>query len=273
MSAQTNVDLKGVVYKDGTKSKISFSYLRKFNLIMGIVHFVQATFMLVFGLLNENFKNFAVTINALTVDYPFNSLDPMFELTNVGPIIAAFLYLSALAHLLVAGPLYKFYKKKLASKMNPIRWFEYALSSSVMIFFIAVLFGIQEFWILLLIFAINAMMNLFGHLMEIHNQYTEKTNWTAYIYGWIAGIMPWVVITAVFAPLTQNTGMPWFVPFIYGFEIFLFMSFAFNMLLQYLKVGPWKDYIFGERMYIILSLVAKTLLAWLVFAGVLQPGA
>jgi len=270
MSATKEIEM--TVLNDGSKSPISFKYLRKFNLIMGIVHFVQATFMLVFGLLNDNFKGFNVPIDILTVDYPINTLDGFFTLSNVGPIVASFLYFSALAHLLVAGPLYGFYQRKLKSKMNPIRWFEYAFSSSIMIFFIAVLFGVKEFWILLLIFVINALMNLFGHMMELHNQYTKKTNWTAYIYGWIAGIMPWVVITAVFAPLTQNTGMPWFVPFIYGFEIVLFMSFAFNMLLQYLKVGPWKDYLFGERMYIILSLVAKTLLAWLVFAGVLQPG-
>lgn len=43
------------------------------------------------------------------------------------------------------------------------------------------------------------------------------------------------------------------------------------MFLQYKKIGPWKDYLYGERVYIILSLVAKTLLAWQVFAGALRP--
>lgn len=43
------------------------------------------------------------------------------------------------------------------------------------------------------------------------------------------------------------------------------------MILQYNKVGKWKDYLYGEKVYIILSLVAKTLLAWLVFTGILQP--
>ena len=33
------------------------------------------------------------------------------------------------------------------------------------------------------------------------------------------------------------------------------------MVLQYKKIGPWKDYLFGERFYIILSLSAKTVLA------------
>ena len=37
------------------------------------------------------------------------------------------------------------------------------------------------------------------------------------------------------------------------------------MILQYKKGGPWKDYLYGERAYIILSLLAKTTLAWLIF--------
>jgi hypothetical protein len=45
--------------------------------------------------------------------------------------------------------------------------------------------------------------------------------------------------------------------------------FAINMVLQYKKVGRWKDYLFGEAMYILLSLVAKSALAWQVFGGTL----
>jgi hypothetical protein len=41
------------------------------------------------------------------------------------------------------------------------------------------------------------------------------------------------------------------------------------MVLQYRQVGPWRSYIFGERSYIVVSLVAKSLLAWQVFANVL----
>jgi hypothetical protein len=43
------------------------------------------------------------------------------------------------------------------------------------------------------------------------------------------------------------------------------------MVLQYKKVGRWKDYLFGERAYIVLSLSAKTVLAWLIWTGTLAP--
>ncbi len=271
MSKDTEQEL--IKYDDGTTSKYSFEKLRKFNRNMGLMHLIQATLMLIFGFTLQAFKDFSVEIKILKVEYPFNSIDDtLFTLSTVGPIVAGFLFFSALAHFLVAGPLYSWYQSNLKKKMNPIRWLEYAISSSLMIFLMAVLFGVKEFWILFLICVLNAMMNLFGHMMEVHNQYTEKTNWTSFIYGCIAGITPWIVITAVFASAMIGGGAPWFVPFIYAFELLLFMSFALNMYLQYKKIGPWKDYAYGERMYIILSLVAKTLLAWLVFAGVLQPG-
>jgi hypothetical protein len=50
-----------------------------------------------------------------------------------------------------------------------------------------------------------------------------------------------------------------------------FNIFAVNQVLQYKKVGRWRDYLYGERAYVVLSLVAKSLLAWQVFAGTLRP--
>ncbi len=52
--------------------------------------------------------------------------------------------------------------------------------------------------------------------------------------------------------------------FVYGIIIsiaFFFNIFAVNMLLQYRKRGKFKDYLYGEYLYIVLSLVALTLMA------------
>jgi len=64
--------------------------------------------------------------------------------------------------------------------------------------------------------------------------------------------------------------VPTFVYLIFVIYLVLFMSFAVNMVLQYKGVGRWRDYLYGERAYIILSFVAKTLLVWLVFAGLFR---
>jgi hypothetical protein len=47
--------------------------------------------------------------------------------------------------------------------------------------------------------------------------------------------------------------------------------FLFFQVLQYKRVGKWAEYRYGELVYIFLSLIAKSLLAWLVFGGTFQP--
>jgi len=115
-----------------------------------------------------------------------------------GPAVAVFLLLSALAHFALSTFGYKWYVAKLKSGMNPARFYEYALSSSLMIVLIGMLVGVSDLGALILMFGINAMMNLFGIMMELHNQTTKKTDWTAYIYGCLAGIVPWIVIFMYF---------------------------------------------------------------------------
>jgi hypothetical protein len=147
------------------------------------------------------------------------------------------------------------------------------LSSSLMIVLIGMLSGIWDLGAIILIFGINAMMNLFGIMMEYHNQYTKRTNWTAFIYGSIAGILPWVVIFIYFVGAV-NSGEAKPPDFVYAIipTLFVFFNiFAINMVLQYKKVGRWADYLFGERVYIILSLAAKTVLAWMIWVGTLAP--
>jgi hypothetical protein len=142
-----------------------------------------------------------------------------------------------------------------------------------MIVLIGMLVGIYDLGAIILIFGINAMMNLFGIMMELHNQHTQKTNWTAFVYGSVAGIIPWIVIVTYFlGSLAGGGGKP--PAFVYAIipTLFVFFNiFAVNMVLQYKKVGPWKDYLYGEGVYIILSLAAKTILAWIIFAGTLAP--
>ncbi len=63
--------------------------------------------------------------------------------------------------------------------------------------------------------------------------------------------------------------VPGFVFAIFVSLLVLFALFPINMWLQYRQTGPWRDHLFGERGYIVLSLTAKSALAWQVFAGAL----
>ena len=250
-----------------------FRGLRRFNAIMGFLHLVQGIFMIAVS----NDTTYPIYTNFLTFDLAARKLVPdpklAYEL-RLGPAVALFLLLSAAAHIALSTFGYKWYVKNLKKGMNPARFYEYALSSSLMIVLIGLLTGVWDLGAVLLAFGINATMNLFGIMMEMHNQTTERTNWTAFIYGCFAGIMPWIVIAVSFLSAVTSGGEAKPPGFVYAIvpTLFVFFNiFALNMVLQYRKVGRWKDYLFGERVYIILSLTAKTVLAWLIFSGTLAP--
>lgn len=247
--------------------------LRNFNLIMGFLHLIQGIFMWVVS----NETTYPIYTNYLSFDLETFSLNPdpklLYEL-RFGPAVAVFLLLSAVAHFYLGTIGKERYFSNLKKGMNPVRFYEYALSSSLMIVLIGMLCGIWDLGAIILAFGINACMNLFGIMMEYHNQYTKKTDWTSFIYGCFAGILPWVVILVYFLGAVSSGGEAKPPAFVYAIvpTLFVFFNiFAINMILQYKKVGPWKDYLFGERFYIILSLSAKTVLAWIIFAGTLAP--
>lgn len=260
----------------------TFVKLRKFNMIMGAFHLVQGLLMVIFAItvlgdinpafsitITQNFLNFDVVEQRLFLDQK-----DLFELP-FGILVGVFLLLSAGAHALISFPkkINDMYNRDLQKGINKLRWFEYALSSSVMIVLIATLFGIYDIASLTVIFIANAAMNLFGLDMEIINSKRaegEKVNWGPFVWGSVAGLAPWIAIVLYMLGSGDITP-PWFVWAIIATYFVAFNTFPINMVLQYKKVGKWKDYLYGERTYIILSLVAKSILAWLVLFGALQP--
>ena len=258
--------------------KITTKSLVRFNLIMAGLHAMQA--LAVFVLSDPNRGVWSVTANNLTLapsstpDKPVltSATHTIFDV-NLAYLVVAFFLLSAVAHLFVATIYRRRYEANLRHGINKVRWIEYALSASTMMVAIALLSGIYDLSSLVMIFGLTAIMNLMGLAMEIYNQGREQTSWLAYNIGALAGILPWLVIGIYFwAGNKYGAGdIPTFVYYIYA-SIFLFFNcFAINMILQYKKVGKWRDYLYGERVYMILSLVAKSALAWQVFAGTLRP--
>jgi len=249
-----------------------FRKLRIFNVVMGFLHLVQGALMLVLA-----------NAATLPVQTSFLGFDPaqggLYKVTNtiidlrLGPLVATFLFVSMIAHFAVSSPRgYGWYVRNLKRGINYARWYEYAVSSSIMVVVIAMLCGIYELSSLILIFALNATMILFGLIMELHNQTTRKTDWTSYVFGCFAGLLVWVVLGIYFFGSVSLAGkdFPPFVIFIFVSLAAFFNIFAVNMFLQYRAKGRWKDYLFGERVYILLSLTSKSALAWQVFAGTLQ---
>jgi len=251
--------------------------LFRWNAVLAGLHAIQGLLILALSFARDPIVTAPVVTSYLSFDEATSSLvqaqRELFELP-IGPAVATFFFMSAIAHALLAWPLRAWYERRLAAGIQPMRWIEYSLSSSVMIVVIAALSGIQEIGTLVAIFGINAAMNLFGWSMESANQGRTKVQWNHYVFGVIAGIVPWIVIGIALWSASTEPGaepIPGFVFAIFATLFLAFNVFAITMILQYGKIGRWRDYLVGEKTYMFLSLFAKTLLAWQVFAGTLAP--
>ena len=251
--------------------------LFRWNAILAALHAIQGVVILALSFARDPIVTAPVVTSYLSFDEATSTLvqaqRELFELP-IGPAVATFFFMSAIAHALLAWPLRGWYERRLSTGIQPMRWIEYALSSSVMIVVIAALSGIQEIGTLVAIFGINAAMNLFGWSMESATQGRTKVQWNHYVFGVIAGIVPWIVIGIALWSAAVEPGaapIPTFVIAIFVSLFVAFNIFAITMILQYAKIGRWRDYLVGEKTYMFMSLFAKTLLAWLVFAGTLRP--
>ena len=250
--------------------EITSQSLRKVNIFAGILHLAQMAAVLALS------SDFSLPITATYMAGPPGSTfaEPitLFE-TPVGLTVAIFLGLSALAHFIVASPqFFPRYSAGISAKRNYFRWVEYSISSSVMIVLIAQVTGVAEISAIISIFGVNASMILFGWLQEKYTQ-PKDGDLLPFWFGCIAGIVPWLgLLIYVIAPRsTSDVAVPGFV---YGIIISLFVffnSFALVQYLQYKGKGKWSNYLRGERAYIVLSLVAKSALAWQIFSGTLIP--
>ena len=240
--------------------------LRAFNLAIGLVHAAQGVVIL--ALSNE----FALPVTGTFLQGPPGTEPAAPEVlfdVPFGPAVAAFVFLAAADHLLVSAPgISGWYVRNLGRARNYARWVEYSVSATLMIVLIAMLTGISSFAAITAIAGVNASMILFGLLME-HYEQPERTNWLPFLFGSLAGAVPWIAIAVqIWSPGVQSD-VPDFVVWIFVSLFLFFNAFAVNMVLQYQRIGPWRDYVFGEYAYIVLSLGAKSALAWQVFAGTL----
>ena len=239
-----------------------FDRLRRYNLVMGLLHATQGVLILALS------NSFSLPVFATFMQGRPGSVDPeiehLFDLP-IGPAVAAFVFISAIAHLTLVMPgVFEWYKRNLERQRNDARWIEYSLSASLMIVLIAMLTGIGDIAALIALFGVNASMIFFG-LVQEHYSEPGSGKLLPFWLGCIAGAVPWVAIAVYFISPGSAADPPGFVYGIF-FSLFVFFNvFALNMWLQYRRIGPWRNYLFGESVYILLSLTAKSALAWQVF--------
>jgi hypothetical protein len=241
--------------------------LLRLNLCAALLHGAQALVVILIA------NDFTLPISGFFWnDAPNGRLDPdrLVRIIDfrVSHGLVAFLGLSALFHLLVSvGWGRSRYYEELSREQNRFRWVEYSLSSTVMVLLIAMVFGISDVAALFGLAGSNMAMILFGWIMEIVNKPGQKVWWTPFLFGCLVGCIPWVAL--LWYLVGPGGEMPSFVYGIFLSIFVLFNLFALNQFLQYKRVGRWREYLYGERIYLVLSLTAKSALAWQIFANTL----
>jgi Heliorhodopsin len=249
------VDASGV-------SEASLAGLRRWNGGLAVLHGAQAIAVLALS------SSFAIDITSSFPTGAPGSPQPAPEQllsVAVGPAIAAFLFLAAIDHGLSATALRGRYEADLRRGINRMRWIEYSVSATIMILLIAAYTGITGISAMIAIAGANVAMILFGWLQERDNPPgRSSTTMLAFWFGTAAGLAPWIAIAV---NIVGSETVPGFVLGIFGSLLVFFSSFAVNQWLQYREVGRWRSYAYGEKAYLVLSLVAKSALAWQIFGG------
>lgn len=243
----------------------SLSRLKRLNVIFGVLFVVQAVVLLIVA----EAAKLPVRGSFLT-DAPgsgqYGSRD-IFDL-RIDWMVAVFLLLAALDHLGVATFARRKYESGIVQGVNPFRWWEYSISASLMVVLIAMLAGVSELTALAMMFGANAAMIFFGLVMEQVNVDARTIRWSPFVYGCVVGLVPWIGIVIQFwLSSGEGDGVPGFVYVIFVTLFLLFNGFAVNMWLAYRGKGKFANPLFAEKVYLVLSITAKSALAWQVYGG------
>lgn len=246
--------------------------LRRFNLGAALLHFVSS--MAIFGITDKDAASPVYTFYANDQRGNFSLYGPEPELVGnavIGYFAAVFLLLAFLDHLIVATILRKMYENQLRHSMNLIRWFEYSFSAALMHVMIAMLSGVMSLHLLLAIFGLTMATMVFGALQELMTWRFQgsphKKTLLPFWLGCIPHMFGWCIIFSYFFDGVRRGDPPAFVWAIVPIEFIIDASFAVNMFLQQKEFGKWRNYLYGEYAFTILSFTAKSLLAWINFGG------
>ncbi|HET9850835.1 MAG TPA: heliorhodopsin HeR [Candidatus Saccharimonadales bacterium] len=248
--------------------------LRRFNVFASLVLIIQAIILLFIGRGSSGVR--PVTISYLTKDNLASRAQGQSVLAqashhlvsiNLLYLVAAFLLVSGVSYFLSATIFNRTYKEDLQVNYNRQRWIGLAVSTALMMATIALLVGIYDLPSLILIAGLTALAALLGLLLEV----VRPANWLSFWFGAGAIVLPWVVIILyLWGAYAYGSSLPVYIYWLLITMVLLFASLIVNTGFQRQKIGHWENYLFGEKMSIVLNLIAQTALAWQIFAGTLH---
>ena len=168
---------------------------------------------------------------------------------------------------------WKYYRESVFEEGgNPLRWIEYSITASLMIWVIMQLSGVTNILTLLVV-------GIFGNIALQWQGYLQERmkgrSWIPTAVGWIIFMGQWIIIlsyffTAITSPRPADVAqVPWFV---YTIVIGLFFLFATFGLIQLAYMTGWPRFMKSayaqEIAYLVMSFTAKLFLTWNFLIGI-----
>ena len=287
MSDYENLD----TYKPKRAQWTQWQWLRIFTIVTACFHFIQFVILLSFGKTKKIPTHIDLQLWPLhgsnSTTNHFSYLQKNTGSLDLEAMIAAFFFLSFAFQFAVGTVFWKRAAAMLKLRaMQPFRFLEYAVSASLMTLIFAVLVGIEEVSQLWLLFISMAVVMLLGLIQEY--QLTFKRSFPAltkfeyfipHLVGWIAFFAPVCTFITKFSLSISNgpSKPPDWVYAIYASQFIIFGSFGITQLAQQIRL--YNNYadeakcariaLQSEFTYIFLSLSAKSVLAWILYANLL----
>lgn len=150
------------------------------------------------------------------------------------------------------------------------RWLEYSISCPLLRVHISQVAGVTDLYTLVLTFFLGMATILFGLMHERLNAKNRADGYVQdYSAFWAACLMhlaSWAVTIAYFvqgmAKVDSSLAL--------GLVVTLFLlelTFPLVFILQWRKIGPFKDFLIGEFSFCLLSFTTKTFIAWTTLIG------
>ncbi len=262
------------------KSKITNELLRKWNITLTALYAIQGGALLLlstshFIQLNSLFTTTDSLQTKLTGEIVLAPAVHQLITINLVGLVAAFIFVSAILHLLAATIYRPKYEAWLKRGSNPLRWIEYSLSGGIMFVVIGLLVGIYDIASLLMLFIFSIILGLMGIIIETKLLQTKKKQTFHGLDKYlllITAVIPWLIIGLyVIGSNVFGSGLPNYIYVVYVSTLLLFIAIGVNFLKAQTKKGKWVSYTYGECLHMGLSFIVQSLLAWQIFIDVLHP--
>ncbi len=293
-----------------TASEIDINEFKSYNQILSVLHAGLGTgFSLYFNNLNKKFKD--APINGIDTLYRYHQgsysiqndelvqkweslpIENSPSIKSVQQLILLFFYITSGFHAYYAGTANGQYGQNIANANNWVRWIEYSITSTLMLYIIAILSGVKDENVYGSIFSINIAMIYTGQLVEEYANdnvvFLGRTvgKWTVpMVLGFVLLFTEFSVIIRDFNKrigtlqdfISANKDDPFFKDFqfpnwikytIYALFTF-FSSFGVISLYGVTTNDPKSSYPNTERLYLIFSLLSKATLGAFVAYGLGQ---